>query len=57
MSAPDERGHFGEFGGRFVPEALMPACLELETAFVEAWSDPAFTGEYRCTSSAGGPPR
>ena len=47
MSAPDERGHFGEFGGRFVPEALMPACLELETAFVEAWSDPAFTGEYR----------
>jgi tryptophan synthase beta chain len=47
MTPPDERGHFGTFGGRFVPEALMPACLELETAFVEAWSDSHFTDEYR----------
>jgi tryptophan synthase beta chain len=47
MSAPDERGHFGDFGGRFVPEALMPACLELETAFIDAWRDPSFTNEYR----------
>jgi hypothetical protein len=46
MSSPDERGHFGDFGGRFVPEALMPACLELETAFVDAWSDPVFLEEY-----------
>jgi len=46
MSAPDERGRFGEYGGRFVPEALMPACLELETAFVDAWSDPSFLAEY-----------
>ena len=46
MSAPDDRGRFGEFGGRFVAEALMPACLELETAFIEAWSDPVFLDEY-----------
>ena len=46
MQAPDERGRFGEFGGRFVPEALMPACLELEIAFKDAWSDPAFIEEY-----------
>ena len=46
MSRPDERGRFGEFGGRFVPEALMPACLELEAAFIDAWSDPAFLAEY-----------
>jgi tryptophan synthase beta chain len=47
MGEPDERGRFGEFGGRFVPEALMPACLELEAAFIEAWNDVAFVDEYR----------
>ena len=47
MNSPDELGHFGEFGGRFVPEALMPACLELEAAFREAWGDPNFVDEYR----------
>ena len=46
MSAPDERGRFGNFGGRFVPEALMPACLQLEQAFREAWADPVFLEEY-----------
>ena len=46
MSAPDSRGRFGNFGGRFVPEALMPACLELENAFVEAWGDATFVDEY-----------
>ncbi len=46
MSPPDEGGHFGDFGGRFVPEALMPACLELEAAFIDAWSDPAFLDQY-----------
>ena len=46
MSAPDEFGHFAEFGGRYVPEALMPACLELEAAFRDAWSDPVFVDEY-----------
>ncbi len=33
-------GRFGEFGGRFVPETLVPACMELEAAFREAWGDP-----------------
>jgi len=47
MTTPDDRGRFGDFGGRFVPEALMPACLELEVAFRDAWSDPAFVDEYR----------
>jgi tryptophan synthase beta chain len=46
MGTPGDDGRFGEFGGRFVPEALMPACLELEAAFKEAWSDPGFKGEY-----------
>ncbi len=35
-------GGSGEFGGRFVPEALVPACLELEAAFRAAWADPDF---------------
>src|SRR5487761_2307949 len=47
MGAPSSTGHFGDFGGRFVPEALMPACLELEAAFIEAWPGPAFVDEYR----------
>jgi tryptophan synthase beta chain len=47
MSPPDDRGRFGDFGGRFVPEALMPACLELEAAFIDAWSDELFVKEYR----------
>ncbi len=46
MTAPDEFGRFGDFGGRFVPEALMPACLELEEAFQDAWADPDFLAEY-----------
>ena len=46
MGVPDERGHFGDFGGRFVPEALMPACLELEEVFRDAWSDADFVAEY-----------
>jgi tryptophan synthase beta chain len=46
MGTPDSTGRFGEFGGRFVPEALIPACLELEAAFTTAWSDPAFRAEY-----------
>ena len=47
MGEPDERGHFGDFGGRFVPEALMPACLELEEAFRDAWNDDTFVNEYQ----------
>jgi len=47
MGRPGDDGRFGDFGGRFVPEALMPACLELEAAFIDAWSDPVFVNEYR----------
>jgi tryptophan synthase beta chain len=43
---PDASGRFGRFGGRFVPEPLMPAILELETAFREAWNDPVFRHEF-----------
>jgi len=45
MSEPGADGRFGEFGGRFVPESLMPACLDLEQAFKEAWADPEFHRE------------
>ncbi len=38
-------GRFGEFGGRFVPETLVPACQELEAAFVDAWGDSLFRTE------------
>src|SRR5262244_3468331 len=44
-SGPDERGHFGIFGGRFVAETLMPLILELEKAYAEAKADPAFQAE------------
>ncbi len=49
MAPPDEGGHFGAFGGRFVPEALMPACLELDVAFRDAWADPTFVAEFHAT--------
>ena len=39
MAEPDTSGRFGEFGGRFVPETLVPACQELEEGFREAWAD------------------
>ncbi len=42
MAEPTADGRFGEFGGRFVPETLVPACQELDTAFREAWADPTF---------------
>ncbi|CAB4709528.1 unannotated protein [freshwater metagenome] len=45
MSEPSESGRFGEFGGRFVPETLVPACQELEASFREAWADPLFRAE------------
>ena len=46
MGDPTDDGRFGEFGGRFVPETLVPACEELEIAFRDAWTDPAFRSEY-----------
>jgi tryptophan synthase beta chain len=42
---PDASGHFGPFGGRFVPEALVAALDELAVAHVEAIADPAFAAE------------
>ncbi|WP_344913256.1 tryptophan synthase subunit beta [Amphibacillus indicireducens] len=42
---PDLAGHFGSFGGRFVPETLMPAVLELEEAYEHAIKDPIFIEE------------
>ncbi|MFN7635389.1 MAG: pyridoxal-phosphate dependent enzyme, partial [Acetobacteraceae bacterium] len=42
---PDERGHFGAYGGRYVAETLMPLLLELEAAYVAAKADPAFQKE------------
>src|SRR5947207_3498406 len=44
-TGPDERGHFGIYGGRFVAETLMPLILELEKAYVAAKADPAFKRE------------
>jgi tryptophan synthase beta chain len=46
LAEPSPEGRFGEFGGRFVPESLVPACGELEAAFRVAWADPAFHAEY-----------
>ena len=42
---PDERGHYGLFGGRYVSETLMPAILQLEKAYSEIKDDPAFNKE------------
>src|SRR5437762_951823 len=44
-TGPDERGHFGLFGGRYVAETLMPLILELEQAYAEAKNDPRFRRE------------
>ncbi|MFI0461923.1 MAG: tryptophan synthase subunit beta [Ilumatobacteraceae bacterium] len=45
LQTPGSDGRFGDFGGRFVPETLVPACQELEAAFTDAWNDPAFRAE------------
>jgi tryptophan synthase beta chain len=45
MGEPSAEGRFGDFGGRFVPESLVPACQELEAAWRAAWADPAFHAE------------
>ena len=44
-SFPDERGHFGAFGGKYVPETLIPAITELETLFLETRDDPGFQSQ------------
>ena len=45
MGEPTPEGRFGRFGGRFIPETLIPACAELERAFRAAWGDPEFRTE------------
>jgi tryptophan synthase beta chain len=44
-TGPDERGHFGVYGGRFVAETLMPLILDLEKAYAVCKADPAFAAE------------
>ncbi len=46
MREPSADGRFGDFGGRYLPESLVPACAELATAFTEAWADLAFHARY-----------
>src|SRR5437016_3132295 len=43
---PEGLGRFGEFGGRFAPETLVPALVDLEANFRDAWTDDAFRAEY-----------
>ena len=45
-SGPDERGHFGLFGGRYVAETLMPLILAVEQAYIAAKADPSFAAEF-----------
>ncbi|MBN1863184.1 MAG: tryptophan synthase subunit beta [Dehalococcoidales bacterium] len=46
IKLPNERGYFGQFGGKFVPETLMPALAELEQAYREAQAEPEFQQEF-----------
>ncbi|MBI4229161.1 MAG: tryptophan synthase subunit beta [Deltaproteobacteria bacterium] len=57
LKLPDEMGHFGKFGGRYVSETLMPALLELERAYLQIKDDPKFKYElnYYLTEYAGRP--
>ena len=45
MADPNAEGRFGEFGGMYVPETLVPACQELDRAFRTAWADAGFRAE------------
>ena len=57
MKLPDKEGHFGLYGGKFVPEVLMPALSELEAAYNDACADPSFWQEFQalCHNYAGRP--
>jgi tryptophan synthase beta chain len=46
LARPDVRGYFGQYGGKFVPETLMPALSELETAYAEAVADRDFQEQF-----------
>jgi tryptophan synthase beta chain len=45
MGDPGATGRFGDFGGRYIPETLIPACAELDAAFRRAWADEGFRRE------------
>ncbi len=51
MGEPDSTGRFGNFGGRFVPEALVPACQDLERDFRASWSNDAFKERYNAVAA------
>jgi len=57
LKLPDERGYFGPYGGKFVPETLMSALSELERAYTEACADRTFRAEFEslCRDYAGRP--
>jgi len=46
VTVPDKRGRFGLYGGRYVPETLMPALLELEREYAKAAKDRRFQAEF-----------
>jgi tryptophan synthase beta chain len=46
-SIPNQHGRFGRYGGRYVPETLMPALLELEQAYLKARKDRRFQTEFQ----------
>ena len=46
LAPPNERGRFGDYGGRYVPETLVPALDELEQEFTTAWADSSFRAEF-----------
>jgi tryptophan synthase beta chain len=52
---PDDRGRFGDYGGKFIPETLMAAVAELEQAYLSAKEDDDF--QSRCGVGAGLPER
>ena len=57
INLPDKQGHFGPYGGKFVPETLMPALSELEAVYAKACADPAFWNEFNslCRNYVGRP--
>lgn len=44
---PDEKGHFGEYGGRYIAETLMPILIEVDKAYSNACADPSFDAEFK----------
>jgi tryptophan synthase beta chain len=54
MKVPNERGYFGSFGGRFVPETLMYALEELEEEYQKVKEDPSFWQSLSITSGVCG---